>query len=299
MREEGGKGAVLFAITLIALTSAAMAISLTSPAAVQSGEDSWAVKIGDNLTYEIAGSREGAQVTGAAYANFTEVNITGHGSMIGGFFFTDLGSWTGTGVLSGLSSPSLGFCLGQTSIRTDFGTKQVTKYISFHSDPDVNVTSVVMVYAGMESRIIYRINASAPTFFLGLDLRSATVAGLEQLDQNATRQISIDAIRPSEEGFTQIFTTPGGRSAGLWELPEGTVVNHSLEGNGSASYFFTEANIERMEHGGLLESDPAISILDPPDARSAVLGSGLYLAATDTSAAGGETREHYGFDYPA
>ncbi len=104
-------GDVLFVIALVGITAAGMAISIESPVVIQGDHVGWAVKAGDDLTYEVSGHRDGAPVIGAAYANFTVVNVTAGGDAVGGFFSTDLGNWTGREVESALNPPSMGSCM--------------------------------------------------------------------------------------------------------------------------------------------------------------------------------------------
>jgi len=46
------------------------------------------------------------------------------------------------------------------------------------------------VYAGVESRTIYRINASGPSFFLSIDLVSSTVGVMEDLDREDRAELT-------------------------------------------------------------------------------------------------------------
>lgn len=291
-------GTVLFVIALVALTTAASAIWIYSPAVAQSGQESWAVKDGDNLTYEVSGHRDGAPVTGMAYANFTEVNITENGRSVAGYFSTYLGDWTVEGVSRALSDPSLGNCVGQQAISTQFGEKYVTRCISFSPDTGGNESSFIVVYAGVESRIIYQINVSGPSFFLTFGLVSSTVEGTENLDLKAKAHLTLDVHRP-EERWTMNYEGGGASSFGVWDLPEGTLFSYSLEGNGSTFLLFDEGNIHDMEHGGTLEFDPDISILDPPGSRSKVLNGGLCMVVTFINGDSDGAEEEFILTYPS
>jgi len=292
-------GNVLFAIAIVALVVSAGLIAVKeAPTEDDSTLENWVVGAGDNLTYGVTGYRDRAVVAGTAYANYTIVNITEQGSMVGGMFSTDLGNWSGDWA-SILGDPLLGSNLGEASIRTDFGTKHITRYVSYHAYPDVNVSDFITVYAGVESRVIYRVNISGPSFFLDAELRTSTITGLEHMDLNATGGEEVDALRPDEGELSTIYSSGGGWSVGLWDLPSGTWFNCSLEGNGSRFYFITEDNMGRMEHGSIFEYDPVMSVLDPPGTRSAVLEGGLYMVVTDSTAAEGESRDWFFLDYPS
>ncbi len=297
MGKVRSSGTVLFVIALVALTTAASAIWIYSPAVAQSGQESWAVKGGDNLTYEVSGHRDGAPVTGIAYSNFTEVNIAENLMIISGYHSTDLGEWVGRGVTSALGQPSMGQCLGEAKIRTDFGTKYVTRYLSYFSGPEANTSSIQMIYAGVDSRVIYRINVSAPSFFLELNLKDATIGGLQQLDRHPSA-ILPGAIRPTETDWTETFGSPGGIMSGVFDLPVGTTLTISVEGNGSRCYFFNEDDILEMENGGTLGSGPALT-LDPPGVRTWTVEGDVCMLVVDMIPAVGQTVVHISIEHPS
>ena len=54
-----------------------------------------------------------------------------------------------------------------------------------------------------------------------------------------------------------------------------------------------------MERGGVLESDPTMSLLNGNGSHSAMLDAGLYIVVTDASAATGDTREHFEIEMPS
>ena len=285
-----GKGgySLYFLAFIVALL---MMVSMTLGAA-PADEGRWAVGSGDVLQYNISGYRNGEEVAGTAVANFTVVKIAERGSSIGGYFYTDLGSWTGRGVASALSSPTSGACLGWERIETVYGAKAVTRYISYHGGNGTEAQTFIVTYAGVDSKVIYRVNVSGPGFFLCLDLSTSTLDGPERLDIGRHVDISHNFMVPSEMNFES--TVPAGTSSvGYLYLPNGAHLNHSIESDGSLFYLVTEENIGRMERGGVLESDPAMTLLNGNGSHSALLDSGLYIVVTDASAATGDTRERF------
>lgn len=297
MGKVRGKGAVLFAIAMVTLASAALAITIKSTDAAQSWHGSWAVRAGDNLTYEISGLRDGAPVTGTAYANFTVVNVTENGSSVGGHHYTDLGDWTGSGINAALSNPSMGSCVGQQVILTEFGDKHVTRCIDLRADGPENTTTFIVTYAGVDSKVIYRVNVSGPSFFLSLDLVGSTVEEMNKLGRRAAANLVLETYRPQER-FVENYQGGGISRVGVWDLPAGTLFNYSLEGDGSTFLVFDEANIYIMEHGNYLEYDPELSVLEPPGAWSKMLDGGLYMVAFYNVGNAADAREEFVLTYP-
>lgn len=287
---EGKGGYSLYLLAFI--VALLMIVSMALGAAPEDEEGRWAVGSGDVLQYSILGHRNGAAVTGTAVANFAAVNITEGGSSTVGHFYTDLGSWTGRGAVSALSSPTSGACLGWERIETVYGAKAVTRYISYHGGNGTEAQTFIVTYAGVDSKVIYRINVSGPDFFLSLDLSTSTLDDPGRLDIKRAVDISPNFLSPTEGEFTSIIGA-GISTVGYWHLPEGTHIDHTMESDGSLFYFVTEENIERMECGGILESDPAMSLLNGNGSHSAKLDGGLYILVTDAGAAAGDTREHF------
>jgi len=287
--ERGGYWLYIAAIA-VALTMI-VSMAMLTPA---EEEDRWAVQSGDVLQYDITGHLNGTAVTGTAIANFTVVNMTGHGGSVGGYFTTDLGDWTGRGVTDALSSPSRGACLGWEWIDTAFGRKAVTRYVDHYGGN--GSASVITTYAGVDSRVIYRINASGPGSFLGLELEASTVEGMEHLDTRAPADVPSGFKRPVDSEFMEIGS-PGVVLVAYWDLPAGTMLNHTLGGDGSRFYLFTEENLEHMEHGAALEHDTEMSLTSGNGTRSAILDGGRYMAVIDFGAEGSWQR--FEITYPS
>lgn len=285
---RGGYSLYVVAIIAALLMTASFAWQ-QAPASEDEGR--WAVQAGDVLQYDVAGHRNGTAVSGTATANFTVVNVTEYGRSVGGYFTTDLGSWTGRGMTSVLSSPDSGECLGWERIETVYGAKAVTRYISYHGGSE-DARAFIVTYAGVDSKVIYRVNVSGPGFFLNLDLRTSTLDDPADLDIRKTVDISHSFMVPSVMNFTSV-SAAGTSSVGYWHLPDGAHLNHSMESDGSQFYLVTEENIERMEHGGVMESDSAMSLLNGGGSHSALLDSGLYIVVTDAGAAVGDTWERF------
>lgn len=91
----------------------------------------------------------------------------------------------------------------------------------------------------------------------------------------------------------------GASRVGVWDFPRGTLSDYSMTGNGSAFPLYAESDINDMEHGGALELDPDISVLDPPGVRSEILEGGLYMAVTYTIGGGSDAREESVITYPS
>jgi len=288
----------LYLLALL-IAMAMMAVLVIRPAPVEAEPEGggWAVRAGDVLRYSVEGQRNGTAVVGSAIANFTTVNMTGSGGSVGGHFYSDVGNWTGKGLASALCSPSSGGCMGWERIVTAFGTKVVTKYVNYHDD-NATGPSVTMVYAGVDSRLIYRINISGLDFFLNLNLESSPVEGMEGLDTSAPADLPIGFMRPTEDVIIE-HSMPGTVFVGFWDMPAGTVFSHTLEGDGAIFYVFTERDLERMEHGGVLEGAPELSLTSGNGTRSAVLGGGLYVVVTDLTASTEITRQRLEITYPS
>ena len=233
-RVKGGYS--LFIVAIVA--SLLMIVSLIIQPAPAAEGDGWAVKAGDVLQYSIAGQRNGTAVSGTATSNFTVVNVTGKISTVGGYFYTDLGSWAGRGVTSALSSPTSDECLGWERIETVYGAKAVTRYISYHSGNGTEAQTFVITYAGVDSKVIYRVNVSGPGFFLSLDLSTSTLDDPYRLDTGRDVDISHSFMTPNVMNFTSIDAS-GTLSVGYWYLPEGAHLSHSMESEGSLFYLVT------------------------------------------------------------
>jgi|GEM_PF-1757095 len=297
--EKGGYWLYIVAITVVLI----MIVSMAIQAPAKEG-DRWVVQSGDVLQYDITGHLNGTAVTGTATANFTVVNMTGNIGTVGGFFTTDLGSWAGGAVRSALSEPRSGACLGGDRIDTIYGAKAVTKYISYEMVSKSEAQAFVITYAGVDSRVIYRINVSGPSFFFSLDLRNSTLSDPADLDARKAVNIPHNFIIPNDKDNAangiivsgdkgSNFTYAIGASfVGYWHLPKGAHLNHSMESDGALFYLVTEENIERMEHGGVLESDPTMSLLNGNGSNSALLEGGLYLVVMDAGMAFGEVKQH-------
>lgn len=154
------------------------------------------------------------------------------------------------------------------------------------------------MYSGVESRTIYRINVSGPSVFLTCELEGCPVDNMRGLDVHAIDGLAINLPRPNG-AYAETYGVHGATSIGVWDLPEGTIFNNSLEGNGSAFFRFNQYNIDHMEHGGVIEFDPEPSVLDPLGVRSKVFGGGLCMVVTVATSTTGETTEQFDLRYPS
>lgn len=295
LTNERKGGYWLYVLALI--VALLMIIALSTRTAPGAEEDQWAVQSGDVLQYDISGHRNGTAVSGTATANFTVVNMVGNVGSVVGSFTTDLGSWAGEGPTSALSSPAAGACLGWEWIDTIFGSKAVTRYVSYHGEGEANA-SMITTYAGVDSKVIYRINASGAGFFLSLDLDTSTVEGMEDLDSQAPADVTSDFMLPSDTEFIERGSS-GIVLIGYWDLPTGTVLNHTLEGDGARFYLFNEDNLDRMEHGAVLEYDPEMTLTSGNGTRSAVLDGGRYVAAIDFGEAAEDSWQRFELTFPS
>lgn len=242
-----------------------------------------ALRVGDELIYQLNGVDNGSEVAGSVNCHITKVLWLKAASYLTGDMADEVEERYNLPLVE-----STGILINTMWISTALGPKLVKEYLDYKPLGNGKEPIFVFSYRGVDSYVPYRVNISAPTYSLSAELLDGTNSGLNRWD-SIERDVEVPLRNPSADRSLRSYIYENGShsSSSVSYVLEGTTIRCSSDVNTSNVYLFTDDNLSRMRSGAVWQFDTSLSLISGSNSSGGIIlkdGLLFILANPDHSA---------------